>query len=235
MRKSHSHRKLANSTNNVAAFLDKLSAIPVVKPITQRGRLIFALDATASRQPTWDRACGIQGEMFNETAGLGGIEMQMVFYRGFGDFQITPWYTRSDALVEKMTAVQCLGGHTQMEKVLNHAICETRNCNVDAVVFVGDCLEEDIDSVCRVAGELGVLGVPMFLFQEGVEPTAQMAFRQIARLTKGAYCQFDLSSAQQLCDLLRAVAVYAAGGRRALADFGARTGKDALLIAQQIK
>lgn len=235
MPKRRSNSELANSTNNVAAFLNKLSATPIIKPITQKGRLIFALDATASRQPTWDKACGIQGEMFNETAGLGGIEMQMVFYRGFGEFQVTPWYSRSDALVEKMTAVRCLGGHTQMEKVLNHAVCETKNGNVDAVVFVGDCLEEDVDSVCRVAGELGVLGVPMFLFQEGVEPAAQMAFRQIARLTKGAYCQFDLSSAQQLCDLLRAVAVYAAGGRRALANYGARAGKDALLIAQQIK
>src|SRR3546814_9870581 len=38
----------------------------------RRGRLIFAMDATASREPTWDRACRLQGEMFKETAALGG-------------------------------------------------------------------------------------------------------------------------------------------------------------------
>ena len=44
-----------------------------------RGRLIFALDATASREPTWDRACRIQGEMFEATAALGGLDIQLVF------------------------------------------------------------------------------------------------------------------------------------------------------------
>ena len=48
-----------------------------------RARLIFAMDATASREPTWDRACQVQGQMFLETAALGGLEVQLVYYRGF--------------------------------------------------------------------------------------------------------------------------------------------------------
>ncbi|HEV7994737.1 MAG TPA: VWA domain-containing protein, partial [Stellaceae bacterium] len=65
----------------VADFLDQLKRMPA-RPGGGRGRLIFALDATASREPTWDRACRIQGEMFEATAALGGLEIQLVFYRG---------------------------------------------------------------------------------------------------------------------------------------------------------
>ncbi len=87
-------------------------------------------------------------------------------------------------------------------------------------MFVGDCMEEDVDRLCHLAGELGMLGVPAFLFHEGEEPVARRAFKEIARLTRGAYCAFDASSAGQLRDLLSAVAVYAAGGQKALQDFG---------------
>ena len=44
-------------------------------------------------------------------------------------------------------------------------------------------------------------GVPMFLFQEGHDAKAEQTFREIARLTKGAYCRFDQGSAEQLRDL----------------------------------
>ena len=83
-------------------------------------------------------------------------------------------------------------------------------------------MEEDVDRLCARAGELALLGVPVFLFQEGGDETAGRAFREIARLTKGAFCRFDPGSARQLRDLLTAVAVYAAGGRKALLALSAR-------------
>ena len=96
-------------------------------------------------------------------------------------------------------------------------------------------MEESVDELCRLAGELGILGVPTFIFQEGDEPIAMRAFKQIARLTGGAHCSFDSSSADQLRDLLSAVAVFAAGGRKALENFSKRAGREVLLIAQQVK
>ncbi|MFQ5959675.1 MAG: VWA domain-containing protein, partial [Alphaproteobacteria bacterium] len=198
-------------------------------------RLIFAMDATASREPTWDRACQIQGQMFEETAALGGLEIQLVYYRGFGECRHSNWVTDSRALVRQMTGVFCLGGQTQIRKVLRHVIDETKRKKVDAVVFVGDCMEEDVDELCHLAGEIGLLGVPVFIFHEGAEPVAAQAFRQIAKLSNGAYCSFDAASARQLRDLLGAVAVYAAGGRRALEDYGRRTGGAVLQIASQVK
>jgi hypothetical protein len=119
--------------------------------------------------------------------------------------------------------------------VLHHAMKETKRQPVDALVFVGDCMEEDVDKLCHQAGELGLLGVRAFMFHEGGEPVARRAFEQIAQLTGGAYCPFDAGSAQQLKELLSAVAVYAAGGRRALEDMGAKRGGAALLITHQLK
>ncbi len=228
-------RKLPSRAPDVEAFLRRVAAAPAQQPAGGRGRLIFAMDATASREPSWDRACQSQGEMFAATADLGGLEVQLVFYRGFGQFRHSEWVADSRSLVEKMTGVFCLGGQTQIRKVLRHAVRETKRQKVNAVVFVGDSMEEDIDRLCHLAGELGLLGTPVFIFHEGREPGAARAFRQIARLTSGAYLSFDASSARQLRDLLSAVAVYAAGGRRALEDYGKRTGGAVLRIANQIK
>ena len=216
-------------------FLDKVAATPAPVGGEGKGRLLFAMDATASREPSWDHACQIQGEMFEATAALGGLSVQLTYYRGFNEFRATKWLDNSRALVRHMSAVYCLGGHTQIRKVLKHAIRETKREKLGALVFVGDCMEENVDDLCAMAGELGLLKVPAFMFHEGGETQASLAFRQIARLSGGAYLQFDAHSAAQLKSLLAAVAVYAAGGRRALAKLGKRQGGAALQISHQVK
>ena len=216
-------------------FLDKVAATPAPVGGEGKGRLLFAMDATASREPSWDHACQIQGKMFEATAALGGLSVQLTYYRGFNEFRATKWLDNSRALVRHMSAVYCLGGHTQIRKVLKHAIRETKREKLGALVFVGDCMEENVDDLCAMAGELGLLKVPAFMFHEGGETQASLAFRQIARLSGGAYLQFDAHSAAQLKCLLAAVAVYAAGGRRALAKLGKRQGGAALQISHQVK
>jgi hypothetical protein len=220
-----------SSPAEVAEFLEKIRGLPAARN-AKRGRLIFAMDATASREPSWDRACAIQGRMFEATDSLGGLEIQLVHYRGLGEFKASEWCADSASLKRRMSAVTCLGGETQIESVLRHAVAEAKRAKVNALVFVGDCVEEDIDALCRRAGELGVLGVPAFLFHEGDDPVAERAFRQIARLTGGAYCRFDLKSPNALAELLRAVAVYAAGGTGALVALAARGGAAAEMAAQ---
>ncbi len=223
------------SNDQVQDFLRKVAMTPALKTSEEKGRLIFALDATASREPTWDRASHLQAEMFQETAGLGGLEIQLAFYRGFGEFKATKWAADQDTLMRQMTGVYCLAGETQIRKVLRHAVAETKKRKVDALVFIGDCVEEDVDKLGAVAGELGILGTPAFLFQEGGDPIAEFAFRQIAKLTNGAYCPFDSVSAQTLRELLRAVAVFAAGGRKALENLANNEGGAVRQIAHQVK
>ena len=225
----------ASVASNVDAFLAKLAATPNVRPSSQRGRLIFALDATASRQPMWDHAAQIQGEMFLATAALGGRELQLCFYRGFGEFKVSPWLSRSQDLVRLMTSVSCRAGETQISKVLSHAANETKRRKVSALVFVGDCAEENVDRLGALAGELGVHGVAAFMFHEGHDPRAAFVFKQIAKLSGGAYCRFDAGSADALKELLRAVAVFAAGGRQALEDFASRSKGEVLQIARQME
>jgi hypothetical protein len=229
------HDKLPkpSSAAEVAEFLHKAAATPVAR--ATRGRLIFALDATASRQPTWDRACQLQAEMFTETARLGGLDLQLVWYRGFGEFKASPWLSEASQLLNQMVSVTCAGGLTQLERVLAHVVNETHKHRINALVFIGDCMEENVDKLCAQAGQLGLLGVPAFMFQEGNNPVASQAFRQIAQLSHGAYCAFDQGSAKQLQKLLNAVAVYVAGGRSALESLGRREGDLVLRLTQQLR
>ena len=224
----------ASSAGQVDAFLKKLAAMPAVRPAGPRGRLIFALDATASRQPTWVQACMIQAQMFQAVGQMGGLDVQLVYYRGFHEFEAFPWLDNAAALTQRMTGVFCLGGHTQIARVLKHAIAETKAKRVNALVFVGDCMEEPADNLCHMAGQLGVLGLPIFLFHEGREPLAAATFQQLARISGGAYCPFDAGSAHQLTELLRAVAVYAAGGLKALQDYSRNAGGKTLLLTRQL-
>jgi len=227
-----------SSSSEVDAFLRKLAVTPAPSPAAAgaaRGRLIFAMDATASREPTWDSACHLQAEMFKETEALGGLEVQLIYYRGFGECKASPWVADSGKLLHFMTGVFCLAGRTQIGKVLQRAAKETKAKKVSALVFVGDAMEEDVDHLGHLAGQLGMLGVPCFMFHEGDDPVSRKAFQQIARLSGGAFCNFDSASAKQLRELLSAVAVFAAGGRRALADYSARTGGLTLQLTHQVK
>jgi hypothetical protein len=190
----------------------------------KRGRLIFALDATMSRQPMWDLACALQAEMFEEAAAIGGLDVQLVYYRGLAECRTSNWVSDPKRLAALMEKIDCRGGHTQIGRVLDHVRKEGKRQKVDAFVFVGDAMEEAVDDLCAKAGELGLLGVPAFMFQENVDPIAERAFREIARLTGGAWCPFDAGASAQLRDLLRAAAAYAAGGRVALADLSKRSG-----------
>lgn len=223
--------KLPTGTSDaeVAAFLQKVAAIPP-KAAGGTGRLIFALDATVSREPTWDTACDIQAEMFSETASLGRLLVQLVYYRGFREFHASPFADDAKALLQRMTGVRCRGGRTQIGRVLRHALTESAKQKVDALVFVGDACEEAVDPLCHGAGELGLRGVPVFVFHEGQDPVAGRAFKEIASLSGGAYCRFDSGSARALRELLSAVAVYAVGGRRALEDYHRRAGRAVLKI-----
>jgi hypothetical protein len=230
-------------STEIAEFREKLKAMAAARLSTHantgRGRLIFALDATASRMPTWDLACRIQGEMFEAAAAHGGLEVQLVYYRGFDECKASPWVMSAPALHQMMSRVGCAGGETQIKRVLSHAIRETNTRRVGALVFVGDAMEEQLDRLCHLAGEIGSLGVPIFLFHESSSdpdaPQSLRAFQQLAGLSHGACLSFDLASPARLKALLGAVAVYATGGYPALEAYGRKQGGEVLRLTQQLK
>ncbi|QOZ26433.1 MULTISPECIES: VWA domain-containing protein [Bradyrhizobium] len=220
-----------STSDDIAAFVAQARAMSPHRA-GARGRLVFALDATMSRQPTWDMACALQADMFRETAALGSLDIRLVYYRGFNECRATGWISDSAQLARLMSKIDCRGGDTQIGRVLAETRREAVASGVRALVFVGDAMEERIDALCATAGELGLLKVPAFMFQEGEDATAEKAFREIARLTGGAWCRFDPGAAAQLRELLRAAAAYAAGGRDALLQLAKTTSGAARLIGQ---
>jgi hypothetical protein len=219
----------------IEAFLAKVRTLGPTAVPGRRGRLMFALDATMSRQPTWDLACRLQADMFREAASAGGLDINLIYYRGLGECRASAWLAQPERLADLMSRIDCRGGHTQIGKIIAHARRQTQIAPVQALVFVGDAMEEKLDTLCHAAGELGLLGVPAFMFQEGDDPVAEQAFREIARLTRGAYCRFDPGAAHQLGELLRAAAAYAAGGMRVLEALAARQQAGALRLIAQMK
>jgi hypothetical protein len=231
----HGTPATTSSRVEIDAFLARVRAIERAGPAGPRGRLIFALDATMSRQPTWDTACKLQGEMFLEAQAIGGLDVQLIYFRGLSECRASRWVSEPAALAALMEQIDCRGGRTQIRRVLSHACRETEKAKVQALVYVGDAMEETVDDVCTTAGELGLRGVPAFLFQEGNDREVDRTFRDIAQLTRGAYCRFNAGAAHELRELLRAVAAYAAGGLKALGDLSARRNAGAMRLLEQMK
>jgi len=221
----------SSSAADIAAFVAKAKAM-APQADGKRGRLIFALDATMSRQPTWDMACQLQADMFAEAGLAGGLDVRLVYFRGLSECRASPWISDTAQLARLMSRIVVEGGHTQIGRVLSETRREAVTDGVRALVFVGDAMEENVDELCAKAGELGLLKVPVFMFQEGHDPHAESAFREIARLSGGAWCRFDPGAAAQLRELLRAVAAYASGGRDALARLAKSTSGAAALLTQ---
>ena len=216
----------ASAPEEIAAFTQAVHAAggPV-----RRGKLVFALDATMSRQPTWDAACAVQGRMFVEAARHGGLAVQLLYYRGFGECRASRFVRDGAALGTLMSKIDCRAGETQIGRVFSH-MRKLAGEGLGAFVFIGDALEENPDRLGRLAGELGMLGVRGFFFQEGRERNVEAAYREFARLTGGAYARFDAKAPQALADLLAAVAAFAAGGMTALEAEGGTAGR--LLLGQ---
>ena len=203
-------------SNSVAKFLEQADRHPIAVASDELTHIMFGMDATASREPTWDHASHIQHEMFNAVATHRSLAVQMCFYRGFRELKTSQFCQSADELSRLMSQVRCQGGHTQILRLLNHAAKTHRQTGLRAVIFVGDAIEEKVDDLCAKAGELGLKNLPLFLFQEGQDPGVTRTFKAMAKLSGGAFAPFDLNSSGQLKRLLAGVAAYATGGRSAL-------------------
>jgi hypothetical protein len=205
-----------------------------------RGRLIFALDATMSRQPTWDAAQQVQGQMFAAAAAAcGGLDIQLVYFRGFNECRASAFMRDGAGLGAAMATISVRGGQTQIGRVLRHIRAERQDSSLlgplGAFVYIGDAMEEKADDLGRIAGELGLLGVKGFFFHEGGDAGAAACFKDLARLTGGAFATFDSRAPGRLAALLRAAAAFAAGGHKALRDRAEAGDAEARLLLGQLK
>jgi hypothetical protein len=203
--------------------LDKFFA--KVDPV--RGRVIVAIDATASRQPTWDMAADLTNKMFAAVAN-GQLEIQLVYFRGVECRSSPHWMTDARSLSAAMAKITCQGGATQIQRVLEHVRKEDLRKKVNTCVLISDSCEESAERLYGAARELS--NVPVFMFQEGENTEIAEIYQTIARITGGAYSTFDSGSAERLAELLKAVVVFAVGGAKALANENSEAAR--LLLTQ---
>lgn len=175
-------------------------------------RMIFAMDATASREPTWEMAGKLHREM---GAVLGNLTLQLVFFRG-NECKASGWVPGGHCLAELMNKVRCSSGYTQIGRVLRHVIDAGRGHAIRALVYVGDCCEENGEELFLLAEQLKRQRIPIFLFHEGYDSIAEPIFRRLAEITDGIYASFDAGSADQLRKLLTGAAEYAAGKHQSI-------------------
>ena len=230
-----------NSTHSTHNQLSTLMAAAKRRVESTRGKLIFGFDATASREPTWQRAQELQREMFKATSAL---EVQLAVFFG-SDLQFSGWESDPSVLQFLMSQIQCQAGSTQIQRLLRHIMDEnakTPSRPVNAFVFIGDTFEESfahnqIRALAKALGDLNIRG--FFFLERGTSAwerefstKTESIYRELATLSHGAYADFDQSSAKFLADLLASVAAFSAGGFAALAN---RDSEAARLLLTQMK
>ena len=173
----------------------------------------FLIDATASREHTWEQAQTIQAKMFKAVSGLKAVSLRLVY---FGDNRLTAlgWENNPNSVARHMAAVRCHAGLTQIIEGLQSFINEGPEEKAAAIILIGDCFEENSGQAERAAILLKEKGIKLFSFIEGDDPTAQFVFRRLSEITGGKFARFG--SDLPLSDLCEGVALLASGGEKAL-------------------
>lgn len=159
------------------------------------------------------------------------LAIQLCYFRGVMEFNASPWMTESAPLLDALDAVYCQGGATQIERLLKHSLDEYRgNTSIKAIVYVGDAVEENPETLNALAVKCRLARRPLLLFQEGRDATASRSFASMAALSNGAHVQLDDASGDRLRELLKSAVRFVVGGRKALR--GSNTESDKLLLTK---
>lgn len=218
---------------SIADFAKKAKAAAAP---TLRGRMIFGLDATGSRESTWQTAKALQRDMLSTVAQIGTLDVSLAYFRGDrseGDVGFSDFTTDPNSLAVLMDGINCSAGPTQIIQMFEHALTLHAQTPINALVFIGDTMEESFEQAKEVCSRIGASGMQLFIFHEGsawktFEHASEL--KEMARLGHGAYAVFSEASASELASLLKAVAAFATGGMKALMKQDSEAAK--LLIGQ---
>lgn len=208
---------LAKVRKSKATFSSPKSETLIKAISTENPRLLFSMDATASRDPAWDIARELTGAMFE--AIPGELDVALAYHSGSRLQEVTPFTSKVSGFQRKIQQVQCHAGLTCLNEVLDHAVNVTR---LKALIYIGDCFEEEEEYAYFLAGQLKLKGVRVFIFHDtsseyGYDTTsAGKVFQEIAKRTGGAVFPFDVNSPEVVKALLEAISIYAGRGIKAL-------------------
>ncbi|MCD8566387.1 MAG: VWA domain-containing protein [Alphaproteobacteria bacterium] len=180
---------------------------------TYNGRVGFIIDATGSRESTWNEAQKIQTDMFSSVAGKGGLKLKLTHFGG-STLSVHEWMDDPNAVASKMKEVSCMLGLTQIIKALEAFLVDNPKEAASSIILVGDSFEENIEELGPFCEKLKNQGTKVFSFLEGDDLQAKQAFSMLSEKTGGAFAVFGKD--MPLEDLCQGVALMAVGGTAAL-------------------
>jgi hypothetical protein len=204
------------------AALARLDQIEVRCEKTARsGRLLFGVDLTSSRQPSFNQAQRAMTAMFETIKTIGAIAVKLIYFRGMNECRESKWYDDPRILIESMRRLSCDAGITQIARLLSLALSEEGQ--VSGLVFVGDHCEDGADAVLTLAEKLGQRSMPIFVFHECADDDhasllAKPIFKGMAEVSGGVYVEFKLNSSDVLRELLIGMGAFVTGGCEGLSQ-----------------
>ena len=205
------------------AFLDKVRAAKVVKPLDRSAvpkktpRLVFAFDATASREPAWDEARQITDRLFCSLPG--GLDIALAVHGGNTVHTFTPFSSDARSFRDQAAGISCIAGMTRLCTILRRTIDAG---GVKVLLYIGDTYEEDSAEAFALADRCKLHGIRVLILADRADAHALEVFHGIAARTDGAVLDFRAVPLKDMGDVLEAVAALAAGGRKLLEGKGTK-------------
>jgi hypothetical protein len=179
-----------------------------------RPRLIFAVDATASREPAWTAARQVTDVLVK--ALPGALDVALAVHGGSRVHTFTAFTSDANTLRDRAAGVSCVAGMTRLLPILSASL---KHPAVRVVIYIGDVFEENLLRGRQIADAMGAQRTRLIVLHDTTDPAARRdteVFWDLAKRTGGCVLPFDAAAPGRLRDILSAVAVYAVGGEKLL-------------------
>ncbi len=179
-----------------------------------RPRLIFAVDATASREPAWTAARQVTDVLVK--ALPGALDVALAVHGGSRVHTFTAFTSDANTLRDRAAGVSCVAGTTRLLPILSASL---KHPSVRVVIYIGDVFEENLQRGRHIADAMGAQNTKLIVLHDTADPAARRdaeVFWDLAKRTGGCVLPFDAAASGRLRDILSAVAVYAVGGEKLL-------------------
>ncbi len=149
------------ATTAVTAAAATLPTLSHAEPPVEAGasggpRLIFAVDATASREPAWTAARRVTDALVK--ALPGELDVALAVHGGSRVHTFTAFTKDAATLRDRAAGVACEAGLTRLLPILSASL---KHQAVRVVVYIGDVFEESLNQGRRLADAMGAQGTKL--------------------------------------------------------------------------
>lgn len=217
-------KKTSGAVATRSAALDRIRSAKAAKPLAgsraapvveQRPRLVFGVDATASRQPAWESAQRITDRMFD--AIPGALDVALAVHGGSRVHTFTQFSSDVGLFRGKAAAVRCMAGETKLCDLMERAL---ESGGVRVMSYIGDAFEESREMALALADRFRARGIRLVILADQPSPATLEFFQQLVARAGGAVLDFRAEQLDVMGEVLEGVAALAVGGRKLLAGRG---------------